>query len=75
MFPKFVDLDVSEREQDETYRAHALQVTEAVGLAVSALDDPDSLCMVLNDLGSVHSMYGIQDAHFDVRRFVSISRP
>ena len=57
---------MDELENNEDFRAHALQVTEAVSLAVSFLQDIPGLFSVLKDLGSVHTVYGIQDAHFDV---------
>lgn len=53
-------------EENEDFRAHALQVTEAVALAVSSLDDLDGLNSVLKDLGSVHCTHGIVDEHFAV---------
>lgn len=66
LFPKFRDVPAIERESDENFRGHALQVMEAVSLAVSSLDDIPSLCLVLKDLGSLHCAYGVQDAHFEV---------
>ena len=65
-FPKFRDLPKDEMYSSEPLRAHALNVTEAVDMAVSSLDDIPGLLSVLKDLGSVHCPYGIQDAHFDV---------
>lgn len=68
LFPKFKDIPPNERENDEDYRHHALQVVEAVQLAVQTLDDLPGLTMVLHDLGSVHSLHGVYDPHFDVSR-------
>ena len=56
----------NERDSNEAYQSHALQVVEAVALAVDSLDDMPGLSMILKDLGSVHSVLGVQDAHFDV---------
>ena len=67
LFPNFRDVPMEQLENDECFRAHALQVTEAVSLAVSALDDLPSLVLVLKDLGAAHSAHGIQGPHFDVR--------
>ena len=67
MFPNFRDVPIEQLEENESFRAHGLQVTEAVSLAVSALDDVPSLVLVLQDLGAAHSSYGIQAAHFNVR--------
>ena len=39
---------------------------EAIGLALSFLDDVDTLVGVLEDLGAMHVVHGIQDAHFEV---------
>ena len=67
LFPKFKDLSVEEREENQHYCEHAFRVVEAVGLAVGFLDDLDTLEGVLQDLGSVHLMHGVQDPHFEVR--------
>ena len=66
LFPKFRDLPKDEMYSSEPFRAHALNVTEAVDMAVSSLEDIPGLVSVLKDLGSVHCPFGIQDAHFDV---------
>ena len=66
MFPKFRNVPINELEDNEYYRAHALQVVEAVGLAISFLDELNELKTVLRDLGSVHCKNELQDAHFDV---------
>ena len=66
MFKKFEDLPFDQLPENEDFRAHALQVTESISLAVSAMDDVDGLVMVLKDLGAAHSTQGLQDAHFDV---------
>ena len=71
MFPNFRDVPMEQLEEDESFRAHALQVTEAVSLAVSALDDVPSLALVLKDLGAAHSAHGIQAPHFNVRAAAS----
>lgn len=52
--------------ENEHFRSHALQVTETVSLAVSSLDDVESLVLILKDLGSAHSSHDLQNAHFDV---------
>ena len=67
MFPNFRDVPLEQLEENESFRAHALQVTETVSLAVSALDDIPSLVLVLKDLGAAHSAHGIQAPHFTVR--------
>ncbi len=66
LFPKFRDVPADERESNETYSQHALQVVEAVQLAVQSLDDLPGLFMILKDLGSVHCLHNVQDAHFEV---------
>ena len=66
LFPKFKDVPASQREQDENYRKHSYTVVDAIGLAVSFLDDLDTLEGVLCDLGSTHAKYGIQNEHFEV---------
>ena len=66
LFSKLRDLPKDEMYSSEPFRAHALNVTQAVDMAVSSLDDIPGLLSVLKDLGSVHCPYGIQDAHFDV---------
>ena len=53
-------------EQDENFRKHAYTVVDAIGLAVSFLDDMDTLEGVLDDMGGTHAKYGIKDAHFEV---------
>ena len=66
LFPKFKDVPIENLEKNEDFRHHALQVPEAVGLAVSYLGDLESLYSVLKDLGALHADFGIQDAHFEV---------
>lgn len=66
LFPKFQDIPQEELKDSEPFRAHALNVTEAVDLAVSTLCDLPSLYLILKDLGSVHCGQGLQDPHFDV---------
>ena len=68
LFPKFKDVPEHLREQDENFRKHGYTVVDAVGLAVSFSDDLDTLEGVLVDLGSTHAKYGIQDAHFEVKK-------
>ncbi len=68
LFPQFRDVPANERESNEAYRHHSLQVVEAVQLAVQSLDDITGLFMVLKDLGSVHSLHNVQDPHFDVSK-------
>ena len=65
LFP-FKDVAKEDWGENEAFRAHGLQVTEAVELAVSSLDDLDGLYCILKDLGSVHCKYGILDEHFAV---------
>ena len=60
---------MEEIEENEHFRAHALQVTESVSLAVSTLDDMDDLVSILKQLGAAHSPHGLQNAHYDVRLF------
>lgn len=66
LFPKFRDVPIEELENNEDYRSHALQVVEAVGLAISFLDELGELEVVLGDLGSVHCNNMLKDEHFDV---------
>ena len=66
LFPKFRDVPSEDREENADFRKHAYTVVDAIGLAVSFLDDTDTLEGVLSDLGSTHVKYGIQDAHFEV---------
>lgn len=66
MFPKFKDVPLDELEEDENFLKHAYTVVDAVGLAVSFLDDLESLEEVLYDLGGKHIKYGVQKAHFEV---------
>ena len=66
MFKSFNDVPFEELPSNEDFCAHALHVTETISLAVSSLDDMDSLVDVLKDLGGSHSSHGLQDAHFDV---------
>ena len=66
LFPKFKDVPKHLLEQDENFRKHAYTVVDAIGLAVSFLDDLSTLEDVLNDLGATHVKYGIQAAHFEV---------
>ena len=61
-------MPVEEREENKLYREHAFRVVEAVGLAISFLNDLDSLEGVLEDLGSVHAIHGVQDPHFEVKK-------
>ena len=67
MFPKFVDVPAEDLEANEDYRRHALQVVEAVGLAIGMLDDAAALEEVLENLGSAHCNHKVEDPHFDVR--------
>ena len=67
LFPKFADVPPKELEKNEHFRHHALQVVEAVELAISMLQDVDDLRDVLISLGSIHVSMGLQDVHFDVR--------
>ena len=73
MFKKFSDVSKEEVAENEHFRAHALQVTESVSLAVSSLDDMDSLVLILKDLGSAHSSQNLQNAHFDVSHLAQSS--
>ena len=57
---------MKEIEENEHFRAHALQVTESVSLAVTTLDDMDELVGILKQLGAAHSPHGLQNAHYDV---------
>jgi hemoglobin-like flavoprotein len=66
LFKKFKEVTVEEMEENEHFRAHALQVTEAVSLAVATLDDMDDLVAILKQLGGAHAPYGLQSAHYDV---------
>ena len=67
MFDKFSNASKEEITENEHFRSHALQVTESLSLAVSTLDDMDSLVLILKDLGSLHSTHNLQNAHFEVR--------
>lgn len=67
MFKSFKDTPFEELPENEDFRSHALQVTETISLAISAMEDMESLADVLKDLGGGHSTHGLQDAHFDVR--------
>ena len=73
LFPKFRDIPSDMLKDNEDFRAHALNVTETVDLAVSSLDDLPSLYDVLKDLGCVHWVHGIQDPHFDVSWIIIIA--
>lgn len=66
MFKSFKDLPLDELPENEDFRAHALQVTEAISLAVSTLDDLEALSGILKELGEAHSAHNLKDAHFDV---------
>lgn len=66
LFPKFADVPPEEREENEDYKDHALRVVEAIGLAISMLDDEAAVKDVLVDLGTVHCKHSVQDPHFDV---------
>ena len=66
LFKKFSEATVEELEENEHFRAHALQVTESVSLAVSTMDDMDELVSILKQLGAAHSPHGLQNAHYDV---------
>ena len=66
MFKNFSEVSAEEMVENEHFRGHALQVTEAVSLAVSTLDDMDALVLILKDLGSVHSSHSLQNKHFEV---------
>lgn len=66
MFKNFKEVTIEEVEENEHFRAHALQVTESVSLAVATLDDMDDLVGILKQLGAAHSPHGLQNAHYDV---------
>ena len=66
MFKKFIDVPFEELPENEHFRGHALQVTETISLAVSTLDDMETLIGVLKDLGAAHSTHGLNDEYFDV---------
>ncbi len=66
MFKSFADVPFDDLPEIEEFRAHALQVTETISVAVSSLDDLETLAMVLKDLGQAHTPQGLQDVHFDV---------
>ena len=66
MFKSFADAPFDELPEIEEFRSHALQVTETISVAISSLDDLETLALVLKDLGQAHSPQGLQDAHFDV---------
>lgn len=66
MFKSFAEVPFDQLPENDDFRAHALQVTETISLAVSTLEDLETLEMVLKDLGAAHGQQGLQDAHFDV---------
>ena len=66
MFKSFADAPFDSLPEIEEFRAHALQVTETISVAVSSLDDLETLAMVLKDLGQAHTPQGLKDVHFDV---------
>lgn len=66
LFPKFEKIPPKELEKNEQFQHHALQVVEAVDLAISMLQEVDDLRDVLISLGSIHVSMGLQDVHFDV---------
>lgn len=66
MFKKFIDVPFEDLPENEHFRAHALQVTETISLAVSSLDDIEGLIEVLKGLGAAHSSHGLNDTYFDV---------
>lgn len=66
LFKNFAETSMEEIEENEQFRAHALQVTESVSLAVSTLDEMDELVGILKQLGAAHSPHGLQNAHYDV---------
>lgn len=74
MFKKFSDISIEEVEENEHFRSHALQVTESVSLAVSSLDDMESLVLILKDLGGAHSTHNLQNSHFDVSCLCMLAR-
>lgn len=66
MFKSFCDVPFEQLPENEDFRAHGLQVTEAISLAVSTLDDLETLELILKDLGAAHVNYGLDDSYFDV---------
>lgn len=68
MFAKFRTVPFKDLPENENFRSHALQVTEAIALGVSSLNDIESLSVILKDLGAAHSSHGLKDEHFDVRK-------
>ena len=73
MFYNFADVSKEDIVENEHFRGHALQVTETVSLAVSSLDDMESLVLILKDLGSAHSSHDLQNTHFDVSHLLQNS--
>ena len=68
MFPKMKDVPFNQLEKDDVFRSHSLQVMEAIALAISCLDDVETLTSVLKELGCAHGSQGLKDAHFDVSK-------
>ena len=66
MFKSFADLPFEKLPENEDFCAHALQVTEAISLAISTLDNPETLYLILKDLGNAHVPQGLTTDHFDV---------
>ncbi len=66
MFKSFCDVPIADLPENEDFCAHGLQVTETISLAISSLNDLDTLMLVLKDLGVAHGTHGLKDAHFDV---------
>eukprot|EP00413_Alexandrium_margalefii_P028944 CAMPEP_0204576194 /NCGR_PEP_ID=MMETSP0661-20131031/41633_1 /ASSEMBLY_ACC=CAM_ASM_000606 /TAXON_ID=109239 /ORGANISM="Alexandrium margalefi, Strain AMGDE01CS-322" /LENGTH=360 /DNA_ID=CAMNT_0051584917 /DNA_START=54 /DNA_END=1136 /DNA_ORIENTATION=+ len=63
LFPFRDDKDVFASER---FKAHAARVVTAVDLAVSSLDTPEELAVMLQGLGQRHVGYGVLAPHYDV---------
>lgn len=60
LFPFKLEIDVY---TSDGLKSHAVKVMEAIGMAVTALDDSSALIPLLKTLGRKHASYGVKDEH------------
>lgn len=58
--------DEEDLEASESFKLHAVGVVKTVGVAVDKLDDLPTLVPILQDLGSKHVGYGVDEGAYDV---------
>ena len=73
-FGREPDFDLTKLSENAGLRKHGEGVVKTVGVAVSMLTKLDELVPVLKGLGKRHKGYGVVDAHYPVRREITLGR-